>query len=279
MRKINLIIFVLIGVFGCSKDKQEQYMADSAAMEIAVDGEGDANEISVEKPAISTDLIINQNLPKKIIYTAGIKYRVLDLKKSEESIRNLVKINGGYISKSEQNNVNGNLNSSLTIRVPVGKFHELIKGTEKESIYTDYKNVESDDISAEFYDNELRIKSKKEAFEKYLSLLKQAENVTEVLAVEEQLRIIREEIESKEGRQKFINDQVAFSTINLHIYQVLPEENEPDLPILTQIWEKISSGFHFFVNVFVGIFYWIPFILVAILIYYLFKRWRRNRKV
>lgn len=286
MRKINLIVFVLLIVFGCSKnrnDLEENFEAGPLALKSPPPPTYDeiqSMEVdeSIKNEPQTSNLVLNQRLPKKIIYSAGIKYRVFDLKKSEESIRNLVKINGGYISKSEQNNVNGNLNSTLTIRVPVVKFQELIIGTEKESIYTDYKNIESDDISAEFYDNELRIKSKKEAFEKYLTLLKQAKNVTEVLAVEEQLRIIREEIESKEGRQKFINDQVTYSTINLHIYQVLPEENEPNLPIFTQIWEKIKGGSQFFVSVIVGIFYWIPFILVAILIYYIFKRWRRRKK-
>ena len=76
------------------------------------------------------------------------------------------------------------------------------------------------DVTEEYTDVVIRLKNKKEAEKRFLEILKQTKTIKEILDVEEHLREIREEIESKEGRLKFLNDQVSYSTINLSIYQV-----------------------------------------------------------
>jgi hypothetical protein len=278
MKKHLIKILFIVILFSCKKERTEDLQKDKNMV----------SAMALEAPEIVTDEVakkeyapnvgLNQNQPKKVIYTANIKYRVADVKESEKKIKELVSNMKGYISNSSQNNEDGNLNTSLTIRIPIEKFDGFINGSEKESISTDYKNINSDDVSEEFYDNEIRLKSKRAAFEKYLALLKQAKNVTEVMAVEEQIRIIQEEIDSKEGRQKFINNQVAFSTVTLTIYQVIASNSGVSLPFYTKIWEQFTGGIQSYTSFFIGIFYFIPYILTLLVIWYLFKRWRNRVK-
>jgi hypothetical protein len=62
----------------------------------------------------------------------------------------------------------------------------------RESVYTDTKNITADDVTSEFVDVEARLKSKKEVEKRYLELLARAQKVTDVIEVENNLRVIRE---------------------------------------------------------------------------------------
>ncbi len=296
MKKNIIRLLFLVSIFGCSKQKdtnesqtaidKNSIVIDSASasidyapmMDESVAKERNYDAMPLQPPPKEIQPnILNVSKPKKIIYSANIRFRVQDLNQSESNLKNMVQKLGGYITHSSENRAGGNLNTEMIIRIPVAKFDEFINGSEKESIFTDAKNIGTEDVTEEFFDNELRLKSKKEAFEKYLSLLKQAKNVTEVMAVEEQLRQIREEIESKEGRQKYLNNQVAFSTVTLDMYQIIPSENAPDLPISTKIWEKFTAGNRSLLSYFIGIFYLLPFILVVSFIIGAIWWWRKRK--
>jgi Domain of unknown function (DUF4349) len=201
------------------------------------------------------------------------------LKVASAGTKARVKAIGGYISNSSERREGGNLENTLTIRIPFQKFDTFLTDAEKESIYTDYKNVSAEDVTAEYVDNSLRIKSKQKVFDRYLELLKQAKNVQEIMAVEENIRVIREEIEAKEGRQKFLDDQVTYSTITLTIYQVTEATYAPDEPFYTRIWHNFRDGWGSVFNNVIGIFYLIPYLLIMALIIYFIRRWwkKRNR--
>ena len=132
--------------------------------------------------------------------------------------------------------------------------------------------------SAEYVDNDLRIKSKQKVFERYLELLKQAKNVEEIMAVEEQIRVIREEIEAKEGRQKFLNDQVSYSTVTLNFYQTTETSSAPEQPFYIKMWRNFVAGWDSFFTMIIGLFYLIPYFLLLLGIVYLLKKWWEKRK-
>ncbi len=98
------------------------------------------------------------------------------------------------------------------------------------------------------------------------------------MAVEEQIRVIREEIESKEGRQKYLNDQVSFSTITVSFYQETETSSAPAHPFYVKIWESFIEGWHSFFNMIIGLFYLTPYILLLFGVCYLLRKWWKGRK-
>jgi hypothetical protein len=230
------------------------------------------------EPISSDALILPKNENSKIIKTADVRFQVEKLGEGVEAIKRNVKSAGGYITSSNQSRESTQITTSFTIRVPIVKFDSLLNGIMEASVYTDYKNINAQDVTEEYVDIEARIKTKKALEQRYLELLKQAKNVKEILEVEEQLSKIREEIEAKEGRMKYLNDQVAYSTITLAIYQNLEIADRPDLPFYTKIWNNIKGGLGAFVDFFIGIFYYLPFILLAWIAFYFFRKWWRKRK-
>ena len=290
MKKLITIFALMILLFGCSSKNAETTTTESVKGEeefAVVADAAESSKITTTKflpPEIKADEEVSRptppptpNAPKKIIHTADIRFKVDDLKKAEISIKARVQAMGGYISNTNQNRQSGNLENSWTIRIPAEKFEAFLGDVEKESIYTDSKNVSAEDVTAEYVDNDLRIKSKQKVFERYLELLKQAKNVQEIMAVEEQIRVIREEIEAKEGRQKFLNDQVSYSTITLTFYQETETSSAPEQPFYVKIWKNFVEGWNSFFAMIIGLFYLIPYLLLLTGLIYLLKKWWKKR--
>ena len=298
MKKLITIFVLMILLFGCSSKNAETTATDSGwtgetltskEKEVGFNDDAESSKTTTTRflpPEIKADEAVSRPTPppatheisKKIIHTADIRFKVDDLRKAEMSIKARVQAMGGYISNTNQYRHSGNLDNSWTIRIPAEKFETFLGDVEKESVYTDSKNVSAEDVTAEYVDNDLRIKSKQKVFERYLELLKQAKNVEEIMAVEEQIRVIREEIEAKEGRQKFLNDQVSYSTVTLNFYQETETSFAPEQPFYVKIWKNFVEGWSSFFAMIIGLFYLVPYFLLLLGIVYLLRKWWKKRK-
>ena len=221
--------------------------------------------------------------PRKIIKTANYRFRVEELDKSASAVETLVEQHGGYITKLEQNNSNYELNTEVTIRVPADKFDDLLDALGGESVFTNYKRIEARDVSEEYYDVETRLQTKKDVRDRYVELLRnKAKTVEEVLLAEEQIRVIQEEIDSKEGRLRFLKDRVAMSTINLEMYQTVEYRSEPST-YKRSFWKDLGNSFRnggeMLGELFLGLIsIWPLVIIIGLLIWKGGWLWRRIRR-
>ena len=71
-----------------------------------------------------------------------------------------------------------------------------------------------------------------------------------MLNIERQLNQVRSEIESQEGRLKYLNDQVDMSTIQLNAYEVKPYVYEPENQdnFGQRILKSLANGWAGFIN-------------------------------
>lgn len=230
---------------------------------------GNPEETTVLPPATTN---------RKIIRNASLRFRVDDLAASGKRINGLVKQVGGIITSSEDTRSEGQIQTMLTVRVPADKLDAFVDMILKESIYTDTKTITAEDITRRFVDTEARIRSKKATEEKYLQLLKQAKNVQDVLEVEGQLRQMREEIEVQEALLREMKNDVAMSTVNASYYQEVEGATNPESPFYVQIVRNLRDGFGMVGDFLVGIFYFLPLLLVITVPGWFLVRWWRRRK-
>ncbi len=112
---------------------------------------------------------------------------------------------------------------------------------------------------------------------KYNDLLKQAKSVKDILEIENHIRVIEEEIESTTGRLKYLNDQVAFSTLDLNIIKH-KEQSQKSISLSERLGQALSGGWSGFIDFIVLIVrIWPVWILVVMFIYGL-KMFRRRNK-
>ncbi|MFN8357311.1 MAG: DUF4349 domain-containing protein [Spirosomataceae bacterium] len=287
MKTYLLTVAFLFSLSACSQRSPESTTVGGDALppvaetKMATPQEETAAVPTQDEPLL-TPMVPQNRTQQKIIRNADLRFRVSDFKSSGEQIQAIVKRFSGLVMSSNETKYSGNIENNMVIRVPAAQFDALVDALLKESIFTDSKNSTAQDVTEEFIDAEARLKSKKAVEQRYLELLKQARNVEEIVKVEEQLRVLREEIEAKEGRIKYLNDQVAYSTVRLAYYQVTDVALSPEEPFYAKIWNNLAEGFRAMLSLTYGLFFFVPFVPVAYGLYWLVRRWvvkRRQKKV
>ncbi|GAB4036791.1 hypothetical protein GCM10028809_50110 [Spirosoma gilvum] len=258
-----------------TQDAMPRQMAALKAPPSPEQAEADEDELSVPESAPQPQPTAN----RQIIRNAQLRMRVSDFAASGKHIEQIIRQAGGQITSSNETKGYNTIENALVIRVPAAGFDALLANLVKESIFTDTKSITAEDVTRRYVDTEARIRSKKAVEETYLKLLKQARNVEDVLKIEEQLAAIREEREVQEAELRQLKDDVARSTINLTYYQQTETVLNPEAPFYTQIWTNLTDGFRLIGNVFVGVFYFLPLLLIIGGIGWLIARWRRKRRL
>jgi Domain of unknown function (DUF4349) len=226
-----------------------------------------------------SDTATAAKIPAQIIKNAEVRFQVADHKKATIEIGILVKKFQGYLSEAKESNNGYQTESNISIRVPSKNFDLLLTELLKIGSYTNFSNVTAQDVTEQYVDIVARLRTKREVERRYVELLRQAKNVSEVLEVEAQLRVIREEIESAQGRLKYLQDQVAYSTIALHYYQ--PNDSyrpEPKPSFLGRLGDALGNGWAGLLDFMVGLTSIWPFLLIILGLGWLLRRWWKSRK-
>jgi hypothetical protein len=228
--------------------------------------------------------ISESNIPKdlKIIKTASTKYKVKSIEKALADIKGVMYLNGGYISELRFDKNYHAKQNRFTIKIPKENFDSMLDGIQKFAEETDYVNISTTDVTEQYMDVQTRLKTKLEVKERLEAVLrKNAKTVKDILATENQLRIIQEEIEAAQGKIKYMSSRVAFSTIQVEIYETITYKEQPtayEKGFFAKAKEGLSSGWNSIQNIAIGILYIWPVILIVIVLIILYKRWRKAKK-
>jgi hypothetical protein len=162
------------------------------------------------------------------------------------------------------------------VRIPSKDFDKFVetigKGVEK----FDYREIITQDITAEYLDVEARIKTKKEMENRYLAILQKARNVTEMLEIERQLGEVRGEIESMEGRLRFLKNQVSFSTLSISFYKNIAYQGDS---FWTRLGDSFHNGWDNLLVFIIGIVHLWPFLILIGFGIWGFRRFRKKAKI
>ena len=266
-RSIIAIAFLAL-FFSCGYQKSEAGFAPPVEMDQTLSAEAEYDEAPPVPPQGQPQPIQPGqppkdekseavNIPRQIIKTGQYRFQVEDVNKATPQVEALAARFGGYVSNMEMTNSSYEINNAITIRVPAQYFDSLMNTVGQQALFTQYKRVSTQDVTEEYTDVLIRLNTKKQVRDRYVDILRnKAKTVEDVLRAEEQIRIIQEEIEAKEGRLRYLKDQVAMSTLHLEIYQKLEYQREPDLfheSFPSRLWAGLKNGWELIVDIFVGL--------------------------
>ena len=197
----------------------------------------------------------NPDWEKKIVKTADLNIEVKSFPAFTRRLHDAVHQSGGYISQEQQNQSSSSIENTVTIKIPVDRFDDLLTRLPADSDKLMEKKVSSEDVTMEVIDTKSRLETKKEVRERYLGLLKQARNMKDILAIQEEIDGIQEEMDAASGRIAYLGHSATFSTINLKFYQLLdgaPEDTPPTF--LHKIKLSWLAGWDWFGSVALGLF-------------------------
>jgi hypothetical protein len=266
MMRINVLLLALL-IVSCNQGaKMEEGNADYVPLSRRVSTLADESSETQ-----SLDLPVKDRM---LIKTGNLSMQVDDVKQSRKQIGDIANKFKAYISDERLDDFGDRLNTHLVIRVPSSHYDSMVESIERVGEKTDNKSVTVQDVTEEYIDVEARLKTKKELEARYREILKQAHTVTDILSVESNLNTVRAEIESMEGRLKYLMSQVSFSTLNLNFYQKISTE----YGFGGKFAEGLGNGWTNFLAFFIGLANIWPFLILIGGTVWLFIRRRKRRK-
>jgi hypothetical protein len=260
--KIFGLLFLLI-IVGCSDRQSDSFdLATEQSFE---------NISKQAQPENDSPQELNDE--RKLIKEGSVEFETDDIVSSRDLIFKSVKALKGYISSDQEYKSSGRVSNTIVIRVPALHFDQLLMDATKGISKFDNKSIEVKDVTEEFLDIEARLKTKKELENRYLEILKQANNVTEILKVEEQIGQLRSEIESIEGRLRYLKSKISLSTLTMTIYQTEPNSTNFGNKFADGFkngWDNLVWFFVYLINI------W-PFILIAIIMIFGIKALKKRK--
>lgn len=265
--KMNILAIVLL-LASCNSKESDRfhYSKDAAVAENARAVNFNAEIPPTEQPA-------EPLVERKLIRNGNIEFLTNDVKKTKTEIERIAKEQKGYISAENENNYGNRFQVNQTLRIPADKFDEVMKQLEGLAEKVENKNVNTEDVTEEFIDVEARLKTKKELEARYLDLLKQAKTIADIVSIESQIANVRAEIESMEGRLKYLTNQVSFSTLSVSYYQ----ESAVGYGFGSKFLNALKSGWFNLVDFVFWLLRLWPFVLGIIALVVWWVRRRRNR--
>ncbi|HSE34507.1 MAG TPA: DUF4349 domain-containing protein [Candidatus Paceibacterota bacterium] len=123
---------------------------------------------------------------------------------------------------------------TVTVWVPSQYFEAAITEIKTLALRVEQESVNAQDVSAQFVDLESNLRNSRAAEEQYLEIMKRSGTVTEILAVAQALKSIRQEIEMTQGRMNHLSRQVAMSAITITLTP------EPSVVEVTDEWRPMT---------------------------------------
>ncbi len=160
---------------------------------------------------------------RKIIRHGDLRLEVPSVDEAFARIKELVDAVGGYVTnESVSQDEYSTKSGSITCRIPAEELDptlEELKGLGK----VDYVAINADDITEQYFDLEVRTRNQKELERRLMDLLKRRTNkLSDLLAVERELARVRTESDSREGRKRLWDNQIALSTVVVNVREPGP---------------------------------------------------------
>lgn len=294
-----LCISLLMFITGCSASSSEDKSArmneasitelDSAKSSGGKQADFFAGEDRKANQTSDTAEIKVQN--QMVIYQADLQLRVKKFDQTVRSLEEKVLKYGGYITESNVSREgNEEVSGSIRIRIPQKNFQAFLHDAERQAAEVLHRNITGQDVTEEYVDLESRLKSKRIVEERLITFMKGAVKTEDLLKISADLAVVQEEIESIEGKMKFLENQTSLSTVNITLYEdkvIVPDIDSDKL----NTWEKTKKQFMKSINMLlVGLSSLVVFIVGNIpvlailfilgffLLYYYKKRKYRNRQ-
>lgn len=269
MRYIFCLSLFVLSFTSCSKN--EEPIAEMAVSAIKLPPQSEGKYKTSEADAIP-------KISQKIIKQASLRFETNNLDDTFAQIQKAVTANKGTIQNDTEGKDYNNIYRNLTVRIPSQNFDPFIKSISEGVSYFERKEISAEDVTEQYIDLESRLKTKKKLENRYLEILQKATKISEILEIEKQISIIREEIEAKEGQLKYLESRVSESTINIEFYKTIAEKEAIKTSYGSKIWTAIKSGFFGLSSFLISIISVWPFIILfVVLVYFIRRRFKRKK--
>lgn len=226
------------------------------------------------------ELTAETNPDRKTIDTLNLSMTVLNFQEADEKLQELLKQHKGILISSNQYK-SGNFRRT-------GDYQFKIPPEENDVFYKEVKtlgeveseNKGSDDVTKQHMNTELRMNSLKAQHERLTELLDRATTMADIIALEDKMTQNITQQEQLQAELDNLNSQIDYVNYSIQISETLDQVPEVEGGFLRRIIVAFQSTGIWFINVvqniLIVLIYLLPYLLVAAVIAYFYRRYRKK---
>jgi Domain of unknown function (DUF4349) len=155
---------------------------------------------------------------RQVIRTGSLEIIVSDPLQAAEQLRSLAVKFSGFVAGS---NINGGdegaRSAQVSMRIPAEHFDQVREQVRKIAKSVELDSIEAHDVTRESMNREAALRNAQAEEAQYLTILKRATVVEDVLEVTSKLSEVRGRIDALEGDLRFLNHQVEMSLLTINV--------------------------------------------------------------
>jgi glycine cleavage system regulatory protein len=152
---------------------------------------------------------------RQVVTTGSATVRVVDPGRSADRLARWVDEAGGRVDqRSELRSGGDDASTTMTVRVPAADVDRAVTTLRREGS-VEALDLARDDVTTQVADLDARIRSLTTSVERLREILAEADDATDLLAVEKSLSDRQAELESLQAQRRVVGDQVALATLTV----------------------------------------------------------------
>ena len=163
---------------------------------------------------VATDKTDFETIDKKIIKNGDLDLKVSSVDDASQKISVIAKSNGGEVASSSFYQTSNNLKSgNIVVKIPMANFEKTFAELKKVATLVISESTSGQDVTEQYADLQAQLKNKQAEERQFQNVMGQAQKISDILEVTQQLSRVRGEIERLQGRIKFMDSQTDMSSI------------------------------------------------------------------
>ncbi len=223
--------------------------------------------------------------PEKIIYSADATVETTEFDKSIAALEKLLADCGGFVESSSVNGSNyydssrgkvSRRTASYTLRIPSAKFSGVMENLSRLG-NVPYTYMYTENVTAQYYDVEARMKAYKAQEARLLEMMDLAETVEDIITIEDKLTDVRYRIDSFQSSLNNWDRRVAYSTLSITVkeVQVYTPATVTKISYGEELWltftDALKNAGQFFKDLLVFLVSAIPTLVILAVLFFVFR--------
>ena len=259
-----------IGEAFASIESSANTTSDSALSQEA----GEVNS-TMDPAAVQTD--------RKIIYTASLDMESTEFDTARTAVLEAVDANGGYLASSDQYGSAEDQDRYIyySVRIPAENYRAFLESVGNAGNLLNLSES-TEDITTQYIDVQARLTALENQRDRLNALAEKAETTADLLEIESQLSEVQYQIESYTQQQRWMDDQVSYSTVDISLREVASLTPETPVTFAQKLGQSFSSGWTNFVelmgDLLLALVYMWPLVILLILVVIVLRITRPARR-
>ena len=163
-----------------------------------------------------------QGVETKIIRTADLSLEVGNVTGAAAAVEAIGTSAGGYVSTTNiGTDYTGQPTGTVVLRIPADQFDSALSGVKSVGTVKSI-STQGQDVTAEYVDVQARITLYQNQIAQYNAIMKNATDVEDVLAIQQQIDTVQTSLDRVTGQMKYLNSQIDYATITVSLQEPAP---------------------------------------------------------